>query len=62
LNLEQKIILRCAADRVVQENHLRARAAKLVDQENLMGVPACEPVRSMDIDASDRAARSLSEY
>jgi hypothetical protein len=56
LNLEQKIILRCAADRVVQENNLRARAAKLVDQENLMGVPACEPVRSMDIDAGDMAA------
>jgi hypothetical protein len=55
LNLEQKIILRCAADRVVQENNLRARAA-IVDQENLMGVPACEPVRSMDIDAGDMAA------
>ena len=42
LNLEQKIVLRGATDRVVQEDNLRARAAKLIDQEHLMGVTAGE--------------------
>ena len=55
LNLEQKIVLRGAADRVVQEDNLRTRAAKLIDQEHLMGVTAGDPVRSMNIDALDMA-------
>jgi hypothetical protein len=53
LNLEQEIILRGATDRAVQENNLRARAVKLIDQEHLMGVTAGEPIRSVDIDALD---------
>jgi hypothetical protein len=56
LNLEQKIILRGTADRTVQENNLRARAVKLIDQQHLMGVTAGEPVRSMDVNALDMAA------
>ncbi len=56
LNLEQEIVLRGAADRAVQENNFRARAAKLIDQEHLMGVTAGKPVRSMDINALDMAA------
>jgi hypothetical protein len=56
LNLEQEIVLRGAADRAVEESNLRARAAKLIDEEHLMGVTAGEPVRSMDIDALDMAA------
>jgi hypothetical protein len=56
LNLEQKIVLRGATDRVVQEDNLRARAAKLIDQEHLMGVTAGEPIRGMDIDALNLAA------
>jgi hypothetical protein len=56
LNLEQEIILRGAADRTVQENNLRARAVKLIDQQHLMDVTAGESVRSVDIDALDRAA------
>ena len=55
LNLEQKIILSRAADRAVQENNLRTRTVKLIDQEHLMGVAAGEPIRSMDIDALDMA-------
>jgi hypothetical protein len=56
LNLEQEIVLRGAGDRGVQENNLRSRAAKLIDQEHLMGITAGEPVRSVDIDALDMAA------
>jgi len=55
LNLKQEIVLRGASDRAVQESNLCARAAKLVDQEHLMGVTAGKPVRSMDIDACDLA-------
>jgi hypothetical protein len=55
LNLEQEIVLRGAADRTVQENNLRARAVKLIDQQHLMGVTAGEPVRRVDIDALDMA-------
>jgi len=40
----------------VQENNLRARAVKLIDQQHLMDVTAGESVRSVDIDALDRAA------
>ena len=56
LNLEQKIVLRGATDRVVQKDNLRTRAAKLIDQEHLMGVTAGEPIRGMDINAIDLAA------
>jgi hypothetical protein len=56
LNLEQKIVLRGATDRVVQEDNLCTRAAKLIDQEHLMGVTAGEPIRRMDINALDLAA------
>ena len=56
LNLEQEVVLSGTTDRAVQENNLRARAVKLIDQEHLMGVTAGEPVRSMDIDALDMAA------
>jgi hypothetical protein len=41
---------------VVQEDNLRTRAAKLIDQEHLMGVTAGEPIRGMDINALDLAA------
>lgn len=56
LNLKQEIVLRGAADRAIEENNLRARAVKLVDQEYLMGVTAGQPVRRMDIDALELAA------
>ena len=56
LNLEQKIILRGATDRVVQEDNLCPRAAKLIDQEHLMGVTAGEPIRGMDINTLNLAA------
>src|SRR5271169_2517055 len=57
LHLQQKIILRRAADRAVQESDFSASATKLVDQKNLMGVTARQPIRSMDINAFDMAAR-----
>ena len=56
LNLEQKIVLPGATNQVVQEDNLRTRAAKLIDQEHLMGITASEPIRGMDINALDLAA------
>lgn len=56
LDLEQKIILRCAADRAVQENDFRTCTTKFVDQKHLMGITACQPIRGMDINALDMAA------
>ena len=58
LHLQQKVILRRAADRAVQENDFSASATKLVDQKNLMGVTARQPIRSMDINAFDVTARN----
>ena len=62
MNLEQKIVLRAATDRVVQKDNLRTRAAKLIDQEHLMGVTAGEPIRGMDINAIDFAASNCISY
>jgi hypothetical protein len=56
LNLEQKIIFRGATDRVVQEDNLRTRTAKLIDQKHLMSITAGEPIRGMDINALDFTA------
>ena len=56
MNLEQTIVLHGAADRVVQEDNLRTRAAKLIDQEHFMVVTAGEPIRGMNINALDLAA------
>jgi len=56
LDLEQKIILCCAADRAVQENDFRTCTTKFVDQKHLMGITACQPIRGMDINALDMAA------
>jgi len=56
LNLQQEIILRRAADRAVQEYHLGPGAAKLLDQQDLMGMASCQPVGRMHIDALDMAA------
>ena len=57
LNLQQKLILRRAADRAVQENDFGPSATKLVDQKNLMGMAPRQPVRRMDINAFDLPAR-----
>jgi len=53
LNLQQEIILRRVADRAVQECDLGPTAAKLLDQQNLMGVLARQPIRREHIDALD---------
>ena len=58
LHLEQEIILRRAANRAVQKDDFRAGATKLVDQKDLMGVPTRQPIRSVDINAFDLAARN----
>ena len=44
------------ANRPVQENNFSTHPPKLIDQKNLMGVTARQPIRSMDINALDMAA------
>src|ERR1700681_4481510 len=53
LNLQQEVILRRVADRAVQEYHLCPGAAKLLDQQYLVGVTSRQPVRRVNIDALD---------
>jgi hypothetical protein len=53
LNLEQEIIFRRAADRMVQKNNLRAHPVKLLDQKDLMRITPDEPVGGVDINSRD---------
>jgi hypothetical protein len=53
LNLEQEIIFRRAANRMVQKNDLRARPLKLLDKKDLMRIAPGKPVRGVDIDSRD---------
>src|SRR6202166_5190138 len=53
LNLQQEGILRRVADRAGQEYHLGPGAANLLDQQYLVGVASCQPVRRVNIDALD---------
>src|SRR5580700_3584267 len=57
LNLQQELVLRCTADRPVQEDDLGAAAAKLLDQEHLVGVASRQPVRRVHVNAFDLSAR-----
>src|SRR5260370_11336722 len=56
LNLEQEVVLRRAANRMVQEYDVRSCAAKLLDQKHLVGVAASQPVRRVHIDAIESSA------
>ena len=56
LNLQQELVLRCTADRPVQEHDLGAAAAKLLDQEHLVGVASRQPVRRVHVNAFDLSA------
>ena len=53
MNLEQEIIFRRAADRMVQKNNLRAHPVKLLDQKDLMRITPDEPVGGVDINSRD---------
>src|SRR4051812_20667991 len=55
LDLEQQVVLRREADRPVEEDDLDPGAAELVDQEDLVGVAARQPVGRVDVDAIERA-------
>src|SRR5207248_10941076 len=56
LNLQQEMVLRRVADRAVQEYDLGPAAVKLLDQHNLVGMLARQPVGRQHIDALDRSA------
>src|SRR5690349_1115012 len=55
LDLEQQVVLRREADRTVEEDDLDPGAAELVDQEDLVGVAARQPVGRVDVDTIERS-------
>src|SRR4051794_791287 len=55
LDLEQQVVLRREADRPVEEDDLDPGAAQLVDQQDLVGVAARQPVGRVDVDTIERA-------
>jgi hypothetical protein len=57
LNLQQKIVLCSLANRAIEKHHLCSHATELVDQYNLMGITARQPVRCMYVDAIDASGR-----
>ena len=64
LHLQQEVVLGGAADRVVEEDHLGADAAKLLDEQDLVGVAPREAIRGVDVEAphqahGDRVAQPL---
>src|SRR5829696_1815428 len=54
LELEQQAVLRRVSDRAIEEDHLRAGAGELLQQQHLMRVAAGEAIRGMDVDDIDR--------
>ena len=55
LDLEQQVVLGGAADRVVEEDHVGPGPPELLNQQNLVGIAAGQPVRRQDVDAPDHA-------
>ena len=53
LDLQQKLIVGVVRDRVLQERHLDARAAELLQQQDLVGVSARQPVGGQHGDDPD---------
>ena len=56
LDLKQQVVLRGAADRVVEEDHVGPGPPELLDQQDLVGIAAGQPVRRHDVDALDRSS------
>ena len=64
LHLQQKVVLRREADRAVEEHDLDPGAAKLVDQQHLIGIAAGEAVGRIDVNtivmtSGDSVAQAL---
>src|SRR5690349_10450809 len=55
LHLQQEVILSRATNRVIEEDHLGAGTAELLDEQNLVGIAPCEAVRGVDVEASHQA-------
>ena len=55
LDLQQKLIVGVVRDRVLQERHLDARAVELLQQQDLIGVSARQPVGGQHGDDPDGA-------
>ena len=53
LDLQQELVVGIIRDRVVEEHHLAAGPAELLEQQNLIGVLACQAVGAQDRDDAD---------
>jgi hypothetical protein len=57
LHLKQQIVLRRQADRPVEKHDLDPEAPEFVDQQDLIGIAAGQPIRRMDVDPIDGSGR-----
>jgi hypothetical protein len=55
LHLQEQVVLRRAPNRPVEEHHFRAGSMELLDEKYLIGVAACQPIRSQNVDTIDAA-------
>jgi hypothetical protein len=55
LDLQQELVVRVVRDRVLQEHHLGAGAAELLQEQDLVGVLARQPVGGQHGDDPDGA-------
>ena len=55
LDLQQELVVGVVGDRVVQEHHLAVRAAELLEQQDLVGILARQPVRAEHRHGIDRS-------
>jgi hypothetical protein len=53
LDLQQQLVVRVVRDRMVQERHLAANATELLEQDDLVGIAAGQPVGAEHRDALD---------
>ena len=57
LNLQQQIVLGRTANRSIEEDDVNTAAAKLLDQQNLIGIPPGQPIGSVHINPIELATR-----
>src|SRR5581483_10930947 len=57
LNLEQQVVLWRLSYFPVQEEHFNTGTKELFQQEHLMGVVACQPIRTMHIELINASSR-----
>jgi hypothetical protein len=58
LDLKQELIFRCLAYLSVEEDHLNSIPEKLFEQEDLVSIVACQPIRTMHVELINAPSRS----